>query len=185
MRKCCKTYCCCFMCCKCCKKTDYINEIDNTTCLLPEINKNKLSGDESKFVVFGKIFAEFNKEIIELQKINKNIVIKRIAIGKEHLLILFNDGNLYGIGKNNFGQLGKPLNKDNTLFKDFVRIEASKSVVSDLKCSDYQVSDIACGDNFSIILIRANNTTRLLRFGINEEDKYKDDFDKIKTIVSS
>jgi alpha-tubulin suppressor-like RCC1 family protein len=173
---------CCFSCCRCCKKqTNYLKDIDTTTRLLPENKNSKLNLKETKIIVFGKIYPESNKESIEL---NKNLV-RKITIGNEHLLILFNDGTLYALGKNNYGQLGLKLTKDNNSFNEIKQLVLNNSVLEKLKISKYDVSDIACGDNFSLVLITFGSNSAIIRFGIKEEDKYKDNFEQANTVVSN
>lgn len=172
---------CCFTCCRCCKKqTDYLKDIDTTTRLLPENKNSKLDHNNSKIVVLGKIYPESNKESIEL---NKSLV-RKITTGNDHMLVLFNDGSLFALGKNNYGQLGLKLTKDNNTFNELKQLVLNNSVLEKLKITKYEVSDIACGDNFSLVLITFGSSSAIVRFGIKEEDKYKDNFEQTSTVVS-
>lgn len=170
------------MICKCCKKTDFMNDIDNNTRLLPDLNNNALSSASRELQVFGKLFPEFNKETLYINNLSKS-AIRKIAFGDEHLLILFEDGSLFGLGKNNLGQLGQTIGKDGNQFSEFIRVDLNKRILGIIKANKYEVIDIACGNSFSLLFIKANNECRIIRLGINEEDKYKDDFNDIRVMV--
>lgn len=178
----CKKIFCCFSCCKCCKKYQYFDEIDSTTRLLPVRENTENKSLETKMILFGKKITETSNEMIEISKITKK-AIKKIVIGDEHLLVLFVDGTLFGMGKNNLGQLGFPLLNDNNTYSDLKQIFLPKEMISKLGGGKYEIIDIAAADTFSILIILVNNFTYIIRFGICDSDKYKDDIKEIKTIV--
>lgn len=123
------------------------------------------------------------KETFSLDKlIDKNDNVKKIAAGNNHVLVLFASGKLGVIGDNNNGQLGLPFKKgenDNKINEIYVYIP----VIQDENFKKYEIIDIACGENFSLLLISANNKNFLFRLGYSQEDRYRDDIDKINPIV--
>lgn len=48
--------------------------------------------------------------------------------------------------------------------------------------NDYEICDIGAGDNFSLVLIKSKMKPKLIKFGINSEDKYLNDFEKVMTV---
>jgi alpha-tubulin suppressor-like RCC1 family protein len=47
---------------------------------------------------------------------------------------------------------------------------------------EYEIWDIAAGDNFSLVLLKVNLKCYLLKFGISTEDKYSNDVELINTV---
>lgn len=178
----CKKLFCCFSCCKCCKKYQYFDEIDSTTRLLPIKDNIDNKNLETKMIIFGKKITNSSNSMVEISKINKK-AIKKIVIGNEHILVLFIDGSLYGMGKNNLGQLGFSLSNDNNTYSDLKQIFLPKDLITKLGGTKYEILDVAAADTFSIVIILVNNFSYVIRFGICDSDKYKDKIQDIKTIV--
>ena len=44
--------------------------------------------------------------------------VKKVALGESHCIILVGDGTLWGVGSNEFGQLGLPILKGDTKMMD-------------------------------------------------------------------
>eukprot|EP00340_Litonotus_pictus_P000526 CAMPEP_0170518320 /NCGR_PEP_ID=MMETSP0209-20121228/4038_1 /TAXON_ID=665100 ORGANISM="Litonotus pictus, Strain P1" /NCGR_SAMPLE_ID=MMETSP0209 /ASSEMBLY_ACC=CAM_ASM_000301 /LENGTH=381 /DNA_ID=CAMNT_0010803835 /DNA_START=112 /DNA_END=1257 /DNA_ORIENTATION=+ len=130
--------------------------------------------------MFGKIYPEHNAEMIEIKKYS-NSLIRKVSIGNEHLLILFADGTLFGLGKNNLGQLGKKLTTESNSYSELTKLSVSDRILKDLNVKDYNILDIACGDNFSLLLVQFKGFSRIIRFGIHESDRYKDKIEEIHT----
>lgn len=124
------------------------------------------------------------KETFSLDKlIDKNDSVKKITAGSNHVLVLFNSGKLGVIGDNTNGQLGLPFKKgdnENKINEIFVYIP----IIQDENFKKYEIIDIACGENFSLLLICAKNKNYLFRLGYNQEDRYRDDIEKINPIVN-
>jgi len=84
------------------------------------------------------------------------IVVNKIATGRSHSLFLFNNGQLYGCGANNYGQLG--LGATATAMADSTRLKIitfnaasnSHSNGGSDHSSAVKIIDIACGYDFSI-----------------------------------
>ena len=100
----------------------------------------------------------------------------KIVCGNSHCLILFNNGDLYGFGGNEEGQLGLTItNEDSKYISTLTKINFT---VQNLE--GFSVEDIAAGDTFSLVLIRDNNNrTKVVRFGINQADKYRTNLNSV------
>ena len=188
MKSFCKTLCCCFSCCSCCRKTDYYKDIRSDTLLLPKKSSGNGKGsgiaDYSKAYIYGTVCEGFSNFNFNLSKFS-NGIIKKVVCGDSHCLILFSDGNMFGVGNNIYGQLGQKISK-NTNLNELTLLKVDLSFNQLLKNSEFSIVDIAAGSNFSLVLIKSSKskTNTLLRFGINEKDKYNDGNEEIQTIVS-
>ena len=105
-----------------------------------------------------------------------NVLVSKIVCGNSHCLILFNNGDLYGFGGNEEGQLGVAItNEESKYIGTLQKITFTLPNIEELK-----VEDIAAGDTFSLVLIRYNNTrTKVVRFGINQADKYRTNLNNV------
>lgn len=83
--------------------------------------------------------------------------VKKMAFGLDHMLILTEDGVVFGIGSNDEGQLGitshikivsTPLHMANEIFQI--------GVVTQFIEQGIFIQDIECGANFSLFLTKAN-----------------------------
>ncbi len=118
-----------------------------------------------------------NNNSIDLNLLNKT-PIRKIVSGKNHCLILFGNDELFGFGRNDNGQLGLPISKDNNLIEDIRRLRLNIP-----NMSDYKIIDIASGDDFSLLLVYHKKVNYLMRLSIKKEDIYMNDFENIQTIV--
>jgi len=129
------------------------------------------------------LISEEMKEAFNLEKvIDKNDFVKKISSGNNHVLVLFSSGKFGIIGDNTNGQLGLPFRKGEVENK-FKEIFIYTPIINDEKFKKYEIVDIACGDNFSLLLISANNKNFLFKLGYSQEDRYRDDIDDINPIV--
>lgn len=88
-----------------------------------------------------------------------------------------------GFGSNEDGQLGLELKKQSNYINEIKVIKLLiYNPTTRTNFNNFDIWDIAAGDNFSLILISANNRAFLVRLGINPEDKYKDDLEKINPV---
>ena len=182
---------CCFkclwniFCCGCCRKTS-LQIIDESTRLLPKNDLTKNLIEKTQINCFGAV--PFNSRQI-------NGKVKKIVCGLSHCLLLIKENNvkhLYGFGLNDEGQLGleiKNASQDNQ--DTYFRINIPQNIIH---IQNYEIIDIAAGDNFSIILIRDNqgnnnninennmimnenninnSNYHLIKFGIDENEKYR------------
>lgn len=123
------------------------------------------------------------KETFLLDKITpKEDKLKKISVGDNHCIILFNSGKIAVFGDNSNGQLGisfKKGDKDNNR-NELVMINPD---LNNDNIKNYEIIDIACGQNFSLLLISANSVNYLYKFGFKQEDRYRDDIDEVNPIV--
>ena len=119
----------------------------------------------------------------------------KIVCGLSHCLLLIKENNvknLYGFGLNDEGQLGLEIQNASQDNQDtYFRINIPQNIIH---IQNYEIIDIAAGDNFSIILIRDNqgnnnninennmimnenninnSNYHLIKFGIDENEKYR------------
>jgi len=108
--------------------------------------------------------------------------LKKICIGKDHCIALFESGKISVIGDNHNGQLGIPFKKTGDgILNKFDEWYTFAPEIETLKSKN--VIDIACGDGFSLLLISENQKNVLIKLGYKQEDKYKDNIDAISPIV--
>ena len=185
---------CCFkclwniFCCGCCRKTS-LQIIDESTRLLPKREATRSLIEKTQINCFGAV--PFNSRQI-------NGKVKKIVCGLSHCLLLIKENNiknLYGFGLNDEGQLGleiKNASQDNQ--DTYYKINIPQNIIH---IQNYEIIDIAAGDNFSLILIRDNqgnnnnninennlimneeienennSNYHLIKFGIDENEKYR------------
>ena len=103
----------------------------------------------------------------------KNIVVKKIACGGNHTLLLLSNGDVYGCGSNAMGQISD---------------DSSVEMIPNWsKLDQTNVKDIACGWEFSVLLDKDNNV--LIRgygpkgeLGLGEKVVKATTFEKVMTI---
>lgn len=176
-----KIFCCS---CKCFKKTKYEDEITKETLLLPKNPSSKQKNIvENKLIVYGTCCPGFSNTSLNLLEYSSSTV-KKIVSGENHVLILFSDGKLYGIGSNTNGQLGLKLDINGGCLMKLTLINLNFESYNDYKSLKYDVIDIAAGDLFSLVLIKFSGITNpiLVRLSINDRDKYSDTFNNIPTL---
>ena len=164
MNNCIRKCCCALFCCTCCAQTaeDVTNQ---DTILLPiqEATRNHL--EEDSVYVFGSVPPELQKFLIE--QYGQNPVIK-IACGKYHCLILLTNNKLIGFGLNTMGQLGLSVETKEATHITEINININNEILG-----EYQILDIAAGDDYSLILIRTgNNNIKIIKFGMDLVNKY-------------
>ena len=96
-----------------------------------------------------------SSELIKIQEI-KNC--KQIATGKDHILMLLNNGDLYAMGDDSFGQLGLDTFSEERLrqMRSYGNF-AERREKRPKKVPINNVKKIACGDNHSLILDSNSN----------------------------
>ncbi len=86
--------------------------------------------------------------------------VRKIAFGRDHCLLLFSNGQLGAFGDNEGGQLGIDPRANPKMTKNFF------CFTPEIPIQDkYEIWDIACGDNYSLVLVGANLSSVLVRFG--------------------
>ena len=163
MKNCCRKCCCALFCCTCCRQTP-LNVINNDTILLPKNEATKDEFETDKLYIYG---SDIPEKSILIEGHGHNPVIK-IVCGKYHCIILLAGNMLRGIGSNDMGQLGLPLETEKVT--DMAELNIN---IPNMNLEGYQILDIAAGDYFSLILIRTpDNQIRIIKFGIDIRDKY-------------
>lgn len=89
--------------------------------------------------------------------------VKKIAVGESHCIMLMGNGSLWGVGSNEFGQLGIPVKQhengkviDNSIIEemreiDFSNFNFKKLSIADKKSQDIQ--EISCGKQHTVMVI--------------------------------
>jgi alpha-tubulin suppressor-like RCC1 family protein len=153
-------------------------DLDENTRLLPKVDESQSIFQKNELHLFGVVPDNLREVDIDLSGVNKTRV-RKIACGNSHCLILFSDGELFGFGENICGQIGLSIAiKDSNYISEIKRV---KFAVPDIK--DYKIIDIACGDQYSLVLINSKGVNYLIRFGIGKEDLYKNDYENLNTVV--
>lgn len=132
--------------------------------------------DRNEITCFGAVPEQLQKSI-PLSDIAEGDV-KKIVCGNNHCLILLNNGQLYGFGGNEEGQLGLKVNNSNKYVAEFKQITFQ---VNNL--NRFTIKDIAAGEDFSLILVRQDETDYIVKFSINKREKYmlnKNEFENVK-----
>ena len=96
-----------------------------------------------------------------------NPVVK-IVCGKYHCIILLTQNRLYGFGLNDMGQLGLPFET-----KEATQLTQLNINIPEINLNNFQILDIAAGDEFSLILIQTqDNQKKIINFGSDLINKY-------------
>ncbi|KAL9643306.1 hypothetical protein ABK040_014761 [Willaertia magna] len=94
--------------------------------------------------------------------------IKQLACGRNHFILLTEDNELYGLGKNNFGQLG------NNLQKEYLDSYCKLTLPNNNNFK--QIQQIACGFHFTMIIcdnkLFACGNNQYFQFGISSPQKF-------------
>ena len=164
MKNCCRKCCCAIFCCTCCRKTP-LNVINNQTKLLPINDDTKNELETKELYVFGTAPPELRKVLLEGYGEEP---VKKIECGKSHCIILLNDQKrLIGFGSNAEGQLGLSLET-----KTCSQITQLSINVPNLNMQNSTITDIAAGDDYSLILVNTEGEDTLIRFGTDIINKY-------------
>lgn len=162
MNTCFRKCCCAIFCCTCCRQTP-LNVINNNTILLPKNEATKDELETEKLYIYGSVTPQLQQVLLE--QYGPNPIIK-IVCGKNHCLILLTNNRLRGFGSNLMGQLGIPL--ETKIAENITEIN-----INIPNLGQYQILDIAAGDDFSLILIRTpDNQTKIIKFGIDIINNY-------------
>lgn len=147
---------------------------------MPKNERTRGILEKDELNCFGVVPELIRGQVIDISKYTRATV-KKIVCGMSHCLILFNDGQLAGFGSNDQGQLGYEINKNEE--NNISEIKINRLFLPQGIGAKYDIFDIAAGDYFSFLLVRAHNKNMLFRIGLLEEDKYKDHIDKANIIT--
>lgn len=162
--------------------------MDDQTRLLPKNAYTKGIFEQNELHCYGFICKENTQDFLLEKYIDKNDFIKKISVGDNQILILFESGKLGVLGDNNNGQLGLPLKRgENENKYDDIYVYKPK-ISEEIDANNYQIIDVACGEHFSLMLIAMNNKNNnkhyLYKLGYHQDDRYRDDIETISPIVS-
>ena len=149
-------------CCKCCSRPSPLQTITNHTRLLPKNQETASLLESQELLIFGSVPKEMTQIYLNAETFGQN-PIKKIACGKSHCLILMRNGRIYVFGDNDQGQLGLPL---------VMKTISNLTQVEVIGGNQEDIEDIACGDYFSLVLVRGEEGKRVVRFGISEREMY-------------
>jgi len=131
---------------------------------------------------YGVIPDNLRGRVIDIAEYTRAFV-RKIVCGNNHCLIWFNDGQLAGFGSNEEGQLGFDFKKNENFINE---IKINKFTFIDPETQayikEYEIWDIAAGDNFSLILVKTGKKTYLVKFGLTTEDRYRGDQEKLSSV---
>ena len=135
--------------------------------MFPRNQSDQNMFEENQLFGFGDV-PEFLKNSVLKLKDYSSAPIKKISCGRNHYLLLFQDGKLYGFGGNEEGQLGLAITPQSKKVDKMSLIKIHSSIAK-----EYHIDDIAAGDSFSLLLLKFNNKSKIIRFGIDFKNKYK------------
>ena len=156
--------------------------MDDTSRLLPKNDRTRGILEKNEIHLFGVVPDNLGGVIVDVTKYSNSFV-RKIVCGSNHCLILFNDGQLACFGGNEEGQLGFDIKKFGNYINEIKLNQFSVlDPVTNKNITDYDILDIGAGNNFSLVLIRANSRNILVKLGLEPEDRYRDDIEKINVV---
>ena len=138
--------------------------------VFPENEKSNHILDSNKLIFYGLL------EGIKILSFDlpSNRFVKKIVIGKNHILILLDSHEMGILGSNSNGQLGLPLMEKFVEKIEFNKLKFSEEEEEVNK--KQEIIDIACGDDYSMVLIINDlNEKFLYHLEVKKEEKYLDD----------
>jgi len=143
------------------KLRDYINEyIANNKNSTTITNNNKIKFKKNPIMYnFFFIKKMIKKYHLDYEKI------KKISIGGQHVVILYENNDIISFGSNEEGQCGVSYNYS---FKQRIKVP----VIVPIKKLNIKIVDVQCGYDFTILL---TNDGKLYGFGNNTYKQLKDD----------
>ena len=166
MKNCFRKCCCAVFCCTCCQQTP-LNVINNETILLPKNEATKDELETERLYIYGSVPPELKSVLMEDNNHERNKV-KKIVCGKYHSIILLRNNRILGFGLNEMGQLGLPLET-----KEVTHMTELNINIPNVNLGNFQILDIAAGDDFSLILIETEDHQRkIINFGVSILNRY-------------
>ncbi|KAL9641535.1 hypothetical protein ABK040_013456 [Willaertia magna] len=158
--------------------TEINQKIDNKNCKNNVIT-HILSCTYSSFIVFngvdiyfsGKLFSFSSKSFIKIKNPemeDNNKKIKRISSGFNHVVILYENGNIYGIGDNHYGQ-SKIDACTQTDFITFTKMNTNLIFKNKLIIDAYAIPK----SHINIFITKENEFYIYGYFGFNEDSAFK------------
>lgn len=85
----------------------------------------------------------------------EDVVVKQVVCGGLHTLMLLQDGRVFGMGDNTYGQVGVPLSSQESSEESSEQNLVELPV--EIKAFEWNVKTLACGDEFSVALTTAGD----------------------------
>ncbi|MCQ2818412.1 MAG: hypothetical protein MJ252_14185 [archaeon] len=127
--------------------------------------------DKNEIISFGDVPTDLNLPFALSKVVDGNASVRKIVCGIGHCLILLNNGQLFGFGGNDNGQLGiKITDEKQKLIQTLTKIQFE---VKEPSLNRFIIKDIAAGDDYSLILIRQEEHDYIIRFGLALKDRYR------------
>lgn len=109
---------------------------------------------------------------IHLQRLSPSIppamrFVKQVGLGESHCVLLLGDGTLWGVGSNEFGQLGFP---NDPKIHESLTVEELRQIPligfnlqkeSLLKGPKQEITQLACGKNHTVIVIEEKTFNKM------------------------
>ena len=154
-------------CCACCRR-NAMEGLNNDTILLPKNEATKQELETDRLYVFGSVPPNLKTVLMEGYAQQEHNPVVKIVCGQYHCIILLTQNRLYGFGLNDMGQLGLPFET-----KEATQLTQLHINVPGINLDNFQILDIAAGDEFSLILIQTqDNQKKIINFGSELINKY-------------
>ena len=159
---------CCRKCCCACCRRNVMEELNNDTILLPKNEATKQELETDRLYIFGSVPPDLKSVLMEGFAPQEHNPVVKIVCGKYHCIILLTQNRLYGFGLNDMGQLGLPFET-----KEATHLTQLNINIPEINLNNFQILDIAAGDEFSLILIQTqDNQKKIINFGSDLINKY-------------
>ena len=160
MKNCCRKCCYSFFCCTCCQRAP-IDDLTTDTVLLPKNEATKDELEKERIYIYGSVPLELRTVLLNNFAENEHNPVVKIVCGKYHCIILLSHNRLLGFGLNDMGQLGLPFET-----KEATNLTILNINIPEMNLDNFQILDIAAGDEFSLILIQTqDNQKKIIYFG--------------------
>ncbi|EDS31905.1 williams-Beuren syndrome chromosome region 16 protein [Culex quinquefasciatus] len=113
-----------------------------------QIGFHKLGGQQRK--PFELLIYPAPVDLASVAGNNSEVQIVRVAAGRAHQLAVGEDGTVYALGNNSYGQCGREIIKDEDYFN-----QATIHRIKDLGGTDDPVKEVDCGQDHSFFLTRS------------------------------
>ena len=142
--------------------------LNNDTVLLPKNEATKQELEADRLYIFGSVPPDLKTVLMQQYAQNEHNPVVKIVCGKFHGIILLTQNRLFGFGLNDMGQLGLPFET-----KEVTRLTELHINIPEINLDNFQILDIAAGDEFSLILIQTqDNQKKIINFGSELINKY-------------
>eukprot|EP00347_Sterkiella_histriomuscorum_P015550 403356611 len=131
--------------------------------ILQFINTLYLETFENQTILcYGSLSPLLHLQLIPRSVSNKTRRVKQLAVGEDHVILLMQDGGLLGVGSNQYGQLGLPINRQNQVIQRLrdIQFQGLDTIKSET------IKTIVSGQYLSIVMtLNKDKQQRVLQFG--------------------